>query len=141
MSQSKRIVHVNRSFGVHLAGRNEAVELTVGRNEVDAEVAEHPFVKAHMTDPDDIHHPAAAAELESAKLRIADLEAQLAGNGQDAKVAELEAEVERLNAEVVKRDESGIALADMLEAANAKVAELEDINKALSMTAEKTAKK
>lgn len=152
MSHPKRIIHLARAISVHIDGNNETVDLKAGRNEVEHDVAEHKFVKAHMTDPTDVQLSATSAELESAKLRIADLEKELAeagkGDGlyerlQDAlkDVEELRAGAIELEAEIVKRDEAGATLADMLEKSNKENEELKGINKALSMTGEKTAKK
>lgn len=137
MSHPKRIIHLARAISVHLDGSNETVDLKAGRNEVEHEVAEHKFVKAHMTDPTDVQLSATSAELESAKLRIADLEKELAEAGDVA----LRERIAGLEAEIVKRDEAGATLADMLEKSNKENEELKGINKALSMTSEKTAKK
>jgi hypothetical protein len=142
MSHSKRIIHLSRAISVHVDGSNEAVDLVRGRNEVDHEVAEHGFVKAHMTDPADVQLSASAAELESARLRIADLEKQLAEVPANADfVNEQFKHIEELKAEIIKRDEAGATLADMLEKSNKENEELKGINKALSMTGEKTPKK
>lgn len=151
MSHPKRIIHLARAISVHLDGSNETVDLKAGRNEVEHEVAEHKFVKAHMTDPTDVQLSATSAELESAKLRIADLEKELAEAGDGALREELhsalndvtvaETTIEELKAEILKRDEAGATLADMLEKSNKENEELKGINKALSMTSEKTTKK
>lgn len=156
MSHAKRIIHLARAISVHLDGNNETVDLKAGRNEVEHEIAEHKFVKAHMTDPTDVQLSATSAELESAKLRIVDLEKELAeigkgeevnqtyldlANEQSKHIDELTARIAELEKDLAARDEAGVTLADLLEKSNKENEELKGINKALSMTSEKTPKK
>lgn len=87
MAKEKKVtLHMSRNFTLNRKDK-EPVELKVGRNDnIDADVAEHPFVKHLIT----------AEPLEDQSDRIADLEAAVAvankrADEAEAKVADLEA--------------------------------------------------
>lgn len=77
-------IHMGRRLTLHREGK-EDVHLKPGANTVDADVAEHEFVKHHMT--------AAPAVVNNAELEAA-----------QARIAELTEEVQALRAEIEGKD-------------------------------------
>lgn len=89
MAATKQItVFVNRRFTLNRAGK-DAVAFQPGANIVDADVAEHPFVKAHTVAATEGSAADLAADLKTAKdaLAVMTKRAETA----EAKVAELQA--------------------------------------------------
>jgi hypothetical protein len=77
-------VHVSRAFLFNAADGSE-IKFKRGANVVDKEVAEHPFVKAHIVDEESIAEPAdakalaaAIARAEKAEAKVGELELQVA---------------------------------------------------------------
>lgn len=88
---SKKIVHVSRAFKLKRAGHDPVV-FQAGRNEVDEDVADHPYVQAHLTSaPQGTADAEMAAALEAANARIVELEATVASR--DAEMAAVLASV------------------------------------------------
>lgn len=92
-TEKKVTVYVSRPFTLKRAG-HEPVAFKQGGNTVDKELAEHPYVKAHMVDPEAVQ--VSGKELDAANARIAELEKMVADKGGKAladaraRVAELE---------------------------------------------------
>lgn len=128
------VVYLSRAIGVHIPGRADPEQLTKGRNLVDAEVAEHPFVKDHFMDGAQAEALAGAdaALIAANKELIARAEAaeenlRVGSNAAHAKFNELTAQVDELTARA--------------EAAEAKVAEQKTLLDAFNATGAPTAGK
>lgn len=92
MAATKKVtVFVNRAITLNRADK-EPVSLKPGANVVDADVAEHPFVKAHTVAATEGNAADLAAELQAAKDALA-VEKKRAGTA-EAKVAELQAVID-----------------------------------------------
>src|SRR5689334_24433213 len=92
----KQTIFVKQAF-VLTKDDGEKVAFPVGRQEVDADIANHWFVKLHLGDEADLPAPdqdrAQAAEAENAQLKQ-DLESEKAARAAaEARVAELEAQL------------------------------------------------
>lgn len=106
---SKVHIHLSRKITLSRAGHPD-VSLDRGHNFVDADVADHPFVKAHTvetreSDANDDALAALRAELAAEKQRADDAERQAAAEKQRAD--ELAAVLEAMSAEADKGGKGG----------------------------------
>jgi len=109
-------IHLSRAVILNRKGE-EPVPLQAGANTVDADVAEHAFVKAHLSDPN-----AEAIETGDPELQ-AKYDELLAANEAGSKiVAKANAKIESLEKQL-----AGAKDGKALVAANARIAELESV--------------
>lgn len=97
MATKKQVVMFSsRAFTLRRSGETP-LHIAAGRNVIDADVADHPYVKAHATGP--MSSDAADAEaLLAAQERIAELESILLAG--QAHIVELEAALEAKDADM-----------------------------------------
>ena len=74
--ENTKVVHVSRAFTLRRNGKDE-IKFTAGRNVVDADAADHPYVQAHLTSPAEASTGELEHDLSVAKARIEELEKQL----------------------------------------------------------------
>lgn len=116
-------IYLARRITLNRAER-EAVELQAGPNTVDADVAAHPFVKAHTVDAGPDH----GAELDALRAELADTDTK-----QRARIAELTTEAGRL---VDERDAAVARIADLEEQLAQKAADLDALVASMTPPAE-----
>lgn len=121
MSAKQVKIHLSRAIIFNRKGK-EPLELQAGANTVDADVAEHAFIKAHLSDPnaeaieagdpelqakyDEVvkANEAGSAIVAKANAKIAALEKQLAGVKDGKAIAEANAKIAALEAQVAEKD-------------------------------------
>lgn len=113
---SKQVtIHLARRVTLNRAG-HDAVELQAGRNVVDADVAAHPFVKAHTVDAGPDH----GAELDELRAKLAELSAKL-GDAHE----EIEDRGDAIKAALKERDAAVARVADLEEQLAQKAADMD----------------
>jgi polyhydroxyalkanoate synthesis regulator phasin len=123
---SKQVtIYVSRKITLNRADK-DPIALEQGRNVVDADVADHPFVKHHTIEGGSTVD---GAELEELRARVEELTEQLAagnapGTGGKA-IEKVRADLAAARAELATAGKAMIELRNALDAERARVAELE----------------